>query len=248
MDGEGSGTFSFSLTPQLQRRMMGALRGEAAVRPLTIEESQVAAKRLMAEARGFEQIDRALRDRKLLAMPERAHGYTPFSRVSATCKLIVVVPYSSPERESDIVASVGMSEGEPASGVLVRLENDRVAEFTTLDFLEGEFVTRAFRREELLENRPETLREDRSRGTEQADFEPATSSAIATDAFQGLLFDEHSSSIHSPSQQENMIHDMPLVSSIAELQYLRLQGLSASPDVSCCCCCCCCWGSCSSCA
>jgi len=246
MNGEGESRSFFP--PQLERRLISALRGESALRTLTAEEAQLAARRLMAESRGFEEGDRALRERKLLPMVNRARGYAPFSRASGKPKLIVVIPYSSPEREADVVGGVGLAEGEPASGVVTRLEDQRVTAFTTFDLLAGEFVARDFGREEVLGSNLEGLREDLRRGDERPDFDRTLPATVAADAFQVLLFDEYSSSVHTAEEQQNMVHDLPLVSSIAELQYLRLQGLSASPDVSCCCCCCCCWGSCSSCA
>jgi len=234
--------------PQFERRLLSALRGEAALRALTAEEAQLAARRLMAESRGFDEVDRAMRERRLLPMVNRARGYAPFSRARGKPKLIVIVPYSSPEKDADVVGGVGLSEGEPASGVVARFEGQRVAAFTTLDLLAGEFVTRDFGRDELLRSNLEGLREDLQRGDEGPDFDRTLPAALAADAFQILLFDEYSSSVHTADEQSNMVHDLPLVTSIAELQYLRLQGLSASPDVSCCCCCCCCWGCCSSCA
>jgi len=246
VDGESESGFPLSM--QLERRLLSTLRGEAALRTLTREEAQVAARRLMAESRGVQQVDGALRERHLLPMVSRARGYAPFSRATGRAKVIVVVPYSSPEREADVVGGIGLAEGEPASGVMTRLDDQRVVAVTTFDLLAGEFVTREFARDELLRTNLGDLREDLPRGEEPPDFDRTLSETIATDAFQVLLFDEHSSSVHTPDEQNKMVHDLPLVSSIAELQYLRLQGLSASPDVSCCCCCCCCWGSCSSCA
>lgn len=237
-----------SLPADVERRLMSALRGEAAVRPLTPEEARIAAKRLMSESRGFEEVDAAMREQGLVAMVGRARGYTPFSRTSASCKLVVIVPYSSTDRDSELVGGLGLSEGEPASGVVTRLEDNRVADVATFDLLEGEFVRRRFEREELLRTPPEELREDRHRGDETPDLDRSVTAGMAADAFKVLLFDEHSSLVHDPEDQREMVYDLPLVSSIAELQYVRLEGLSASPDVSCCSCCCCCWGSCSSCA
>jgi hypothetical protein len=231
-----------------QRFVTMVFAGNPAVRSLMPDEARVAARRLEAETRGVREIDRMMREEGLVAVRRRARGYTPFSRKRARPKTVVVIPYNSPRRDSNLVGSLGLSEDELASGVIVRLEDARVESITTLDLIQGELTRREFSRDEVLTEDLHALREELERGDEPPDVPIDTSTDIASDAFKGLLFDDDSTMIHGRQVQSAMFKDAPLVGRIAELQYRRLQGLTASPDVSCCCCCCCCWGSCSSCA
>jgi len=68
------------------------------------------------------------------------------------------------------------------------------------------------------------------------------------ESFNQLLRDEYSSAIYTQEDIRDLIHNVPIISAIAELQHMRLMGMTHSPGTSCCCCCCCCWGSCSSCS
>src|SRR5208337_4669647 len=179
----------------------------------------------------------------------RAVAYAPFSKARSGPKLVGVVPYAAADRESPLVGGVGFSDGEPASGVIVELRANKIAKIMTVDFIGGKLVERTMAAEELIEEGPRKFVEKNfKRGSLERELTVQTSAGIATDAFRALLFDEHSAMIHSPSDMRELAYSAPLVSAIAELQYMRLEGITFSPDTSCCSCCCCCWGSCSSCS
>jgi hypothetical protein len=227
-----------------------AFPSATAIKALTPEEAGLVARRMLGSARGAKEIDREMRKRGLLPMAARARAYSPFSKSRASLKLVAIVPYNSTDADSDCVGGVGLSEGEPASGVVVDMRAGLIETVTTIDFIGGKIVERKISARELAQQGPRRFPEDEKfkRESLTPDIPVDTSTGMAADAFKVLLFDDHSSMVHSQADIRKMIHQAPLVSAIAELQYVRLQGLAMSPGESCCCCCCCCWGSCSSCS
>jgi hypothetical protein len=233
----------------VSRLLAAYFPGVPAAKRLTPEEAQIVARRMVENAKGAQEIDQAMRKRKLIGMASRAVAYSPFSKARGGCKLVAVVPYSAIDPDSRLVGGVGFSEGEPASGVIVELREAIVANLTTIDFIGEQVVEREIPVHELVAEGPRKFVDDKyRRGNLERDLTVDTSASIAGDAFSVLLFDEHSAMIHSPSDMRTMAFNAPLVSAIAELQYMRLEGITFSPDTSCCSCCCCCWGSCSSCS
>jgi hypothetical protein len=231
-----------------ERLIESALAGAPAIRPLPHSEALVAARKALAEARGFKEIDAAMREAGLVRGSGRARAYAPFSYTRGVPKLIAIIPYTSPDPKANRVGAIGLSHGEAANGVIVELEGTRVSSFTTLDFMEGKFSRRQLKTDDLVRGGLEKHVERKRRGSLEPDLGPEVAAAVSANAFQVLLHDEHSRAIHTPDELKALIHNAPLVTMIAELQHMRLRGLSASPDTSCCCCCCCCWGSCSSCS
>jgi hypothetical protein len=233
----------------VEERMIERLfSGAPAIRPLLPREAAVAARKALASARGAKEVDTAMRQRGLVRGLSRARAYTPFSHSLGLPKLIVIIPYTSTDPKSPYVGSIGISHGEPANGVIVQVEGQRVTTVTTLDFMEGKFSERRFNADELIKAGPEKAVERKKRGNLEPDLAVESSEAIGANAFQVLLHDEHSRAVHTPDELRALIHNAPIVTTIAELQHMRLRGLSASPDVSCCSCCCCCWGCCSCCS
>jgi hypothetical protein len=200
------------------------------------------------EARGAREIDDGMRRRGLVGALARARGYAPFSRTRARPKSISIIPYSSPDPQSRFVGGLGISEGEPASGVIVELDGTAVVKVTTLDYIGGEYSEREIPVTELVGSRLETLIERREREQLDPDISVDTASRIALNAFNVLLTDEHSQMVHTREDIQGLIYNAPVVNLIAELQYMRSIGVAASPGTSCCCCCSCCWGSCSTCS
>jgi hypothetical protein len=222
--------------------------GVPAIRPLPPAQAHAAARKQLAEARGAREIEAALRERGLVRGLARARAYAPFAHTLGRPKLIAIVPYTSADPKSSYVGAIGLSEGEPANGIVVQVDGNRVTRFTSLDFMEGKFSEKEFVTDELIRAGTEKLVERKRRGNVPPDIEIEDSAAIGSNAFQVLLHDEHSRAVHSPEDLQALIHNAPIVTTIAELQHMRLRGLSASPDVSCCSCCCCCWGCCSCCS
>jgi hypothetical protein len=231
-----------------QRLVSAAYQGHIAVRAYGLEESQIAARKQFVKARGATEIDAAMRQRGLLRMANRARTYAPFSKVLGRPKVISIVPYSSPDPNAKVVGAVGFSEGEPASGVVVELAGTKIVNFVTIDFMQGKLGIRRFAAQDLTRHGPGRLVERKVREPGPRDITIDISSSISNDALRALLVDQYSAAVHTPDQIAQFLHNAPVVSSIAELQFMRLQGLTSSPGTSCCCCCCCCWGSCSSCS
>lgn len=227
-----------------------AVGGESArsVRAMPPEESAPMARRAFAEARGAADVAKAMAARGLVQSFERSVAFMAFSNGLAGMKTVTTIPFSSPDPASQLVGCLGISDGQPANGVVVELQGTRVARFTTLDFLEGRYSERTFEVADLIAEGVGAHIEERERGAVEPDLQVSDTVNIATQAFRVLVTDDHSSSIHSPSQIGEFMFQLPVVGMIAELQYQRLRGLASSPDTSCCCCCCCCWGSCSSCS
>lgn len=218
------------------------------IKALPVEHAQLVARRALGEARGATEITQGLAKRGLLRGTDRARAFTAFSHTLANTKTITVVPFSHADKNSTQVGGMGLSDGQPANGVVVELDGTKVVRFTTLDFIEGKYSEKDFEVADLVSQGPEAHVEDVERGAVAPHLTVDASTSIATSAFRVLVSDEHSMAVHTPAEVADFMHQLPVVSMIAELQYSRLRGLAASPDTSCCSCCCCCWGSCSSCS
>jgi hypothetical protein len=222
--------------------------GMRSIKALPSEHAELVARRAVAESRGAPEIMKGLAERGLVRSFDRAKAFTAFSHTLANTKTVAIVPFSSPDKKSPLVGGLGMSDGQPANGVVVELDGTSVVRFTTLDFLEGEYSEKTFEVADLVAQGPEAHVEERERGAVEPHLTVDASAHIATHAFRVLVTDDHSRAVHTAGQVGEFMHQLPIVSMIAELQYSRLRGLAASPDVSCCSCCCCCWGCCSSCS
>lgn len=226
-----------------------------ALRAHSVEESQIIARRLYATdtskegAGSAKEIDAYMRRHGLVPMMSRACAFSPTSRMTANTKQIAIVPYASSTPDSDHVGGVGISDGEPASGVIVELKANQIVSFITVDFLGGKLDEQRISTADLIASGPEKfVNRDYKREDVQRDLTQDQSSSVASAAFQALLFDQHSTMIHTAADLRRLVNNMPIVTAIAELQYMRLEGVTFSPSTSCCSCCCCCWGCCSSCS
>ena len=229
------------------RLLAGSFSGTPALRGFSGQDAHVIARAHFNNSRGSREVDEGMRQRGLVGMMARARTYTPVSHKGKS-KAISIVPYNSTNPQSNLVGAVGFSDGEPANGVIVELQDNAIVAFTTLDFMEGKYSERRLTAEEFTRGGPQKFVEERKRGNLEPDIPIDSSASIATDAFKVFLQDEYASGLYSRDQVQKLYGNAPLAHSIAELQHLRMRGLSASPDVSCCSCCCCCWGSCSSCS
>ena len=122
-------------------------------------------RRLLTAASGAREIEEVMRQRGLLSMLTRAKAYSPLSRKAAGPRVIAIVPYVSPI-PATVVGGVGMthSEGEPASGIVVRLaDKTKVVEITALDFIKGPLVVRTIQAAELIQGGIEKFVEDTPR-------------------------------------------------------------------------------------
>jgi len=232
-----------------ERFIASAFSNVPAIHALKREEAQVCARKLLGDSKGSVEIDQAMRKLGLVGMVSRARAYAPFSKTRGCPKNVAIIPYSSTDKESTLVGGLGLSDGEPASGVVVELRGSKIENFITFDFIGGELVQQRIGAKELIAEGPRHFVDKKyKRGNEPRNLTIDDSATMANDAFRVLLFDEHSSMIHTASDLRDLAFNAPLVGAIAETQYLRLEGITFSPDVSCCSCCCCCWGSCSSCS
>jgi hypothetical protein len=230
------------------RFLQAAFTSNPAVRAHSAEESQIIARDLMSKALGAREIEAAMRQRGLLSMPTRAKAFSPFSRKAAAPRLLAIVPYVSPDPASNLVGGLGLndSSGEPASGVIVQLaDKTRVVEITTLDFIQGQLVTRTIRAAELIEGGLEKFVEDVPRVPTDPVHTIDTSGLVAGEAYHALIVDDFARSIYTMGEIQQLAHNTPLVTAIAHLQHMRHLGRPTAQ--SCCCCSTCSWGcSCSS--
>jgi hypothetical protein len=228
--------------------LQAAFSGNPAVRGHNSEESQLIARRLLTAALGAREIEEAMRQRGLLSMLTRAKAYSPFSRKAAGPRVIAIVPYVSPDPAAAVVGGVGITDsaGEPASGIVVRLaDKTKVVEITTLDFIGGQLVVRTIQAAELIQGGIEKFVEDSPRTPTEPVHPIDTAALVAGEAYHALIVDEFAKSIYTMGEIQQLAHNAPLVSAIAQLQHMRHLGVPTAQ--SCCCCSTCSWGcSCSS--
>lgn len=219
------------------------------IRALPPGQSELVARRLFDETHGASDVANGMSERGLLRSFERSLAFTAFSYSLAATKTVTVIPFSSPDPHSVYVGGLGISEGQPANGVVVELQGTRLVRFTTLDFLEGEYSERTFELADLMGGDIDAYVEERDREAIEPHLPVSDSINLSTHAFRVLVTDDHSLAVHSADDVGEFMHQLPIISMIAELQYQRLRGLHThSLTMSCCSCCCCCWGSCSSCS
>jgi hypothetical protein len=219
------------------------------IRALPPGQSELVARRLFDETEGANDVANGMGERGLLRSFERSLTFTAFSHSLAATKTVTVIPFSSPDPHSVYVGGLGISEGQPANGVVVELQGTQLLRFTTLDFLEGEYSERTFELADLMGSGIDAYVEERDREAIEPHLPVSDSINLATHAFRVLVTDDHSLAIHSSDDVGEFMHQLPIISMIAELQYQRLRGLhTTSITMSCCSCCCCCWGCCSSCS
>ena len=229
-----------------ERLLSQGFAGDAAVRALSAEESRLAAYQAHEEARGVKEIDERLRRFELQPAFDRAKSYAPFSRTTGRVRMISIIPYNGSQRDAKYVGGMGISDGEPASGVVVRMDGTKVAEIHLLDYIGNKVVERKIDPGELSQQSPRHLVEDWKREPTTPNLPSSTSTAVAGHAFRSLLFDDYSALVYTGEEVRSLIYNAPIVSAIAQLQHMRHLGTPTA--TSCCCCCCCCWGSCSSCS
>jgi hypothetical protein len=219
-----------------------------ALRAHSAEESQIMARNLISKSPGFAEIEAAMRQRGLLSMPTRAKAFSPFSRKAAGPRSIAIIPYVSTDPASTLVGGVGLndSDGEPASGVIVQLtQKTKVVEITTLDFYNGQLVTRVIRTDELIQGGIEKFVEEATRVPTEPVHSIHTAGLVSSEAYHALIVDDFAKSIYAMGEIQELAHNMPLVTAIAHLQHMRHLGRPTAQ--SCCCCSTCSWGcSCSS--
>lgn len=246
--GNCEGTMADAINTIQDRFLQAAFGGNPALRGHNSEESQLIARNLLSKALGIQEIEAAMRQRGLLSTLTRAKAFSPFSRKAVGPRTIAVVPYVSPDPTATLVGGVGLTdtEGEPASGIVVRLaDKTRVVEITSLDFIGGRLVTRTIPAAELIQGGLEKFVED----TPRTPIEPVhtidTAGLVSSEAYQALIIDDFAKSIYTAAEIQQLAHNAPLVTAIAQLQHMRHLGVPTA--ASCCCCSTCSWGcSCSS--
>jgi hypothetical protein len=232
---------------QLQERFVAeSLSGSPAIRPLPAEEAQAHAARALKETRGAKEVDEAIRGRGLAPMVVRARAYAPFSYTTGRVRMVCVVPYTSPDRTSPLVGTVGISEGEPASGVVVEMAGAAVTRATIYDFIGGRLIEKAVPAADLLRDGPKKFVERWKREKVEPNLPAETAMEIGRHAFQTLLIDDFASIVYSEDDVRQLAHNAPVITALAELQHMRHLGVPTAD--SCCCCCTCSWGCCSSCS
>jgi hypothetical protein len=229
---------------KLQERFLAErYSGSAAVRVLPAEESQLHASQVMKETRGATEVDGALRARGLAPMITRARAYLPFSRNTARVRMVCVIPYTSADPKSTLVGAVGVSEGEPVSGIVVELEQKLVTHVTAYDYIGGKLIEKSLSAPDLVRDGPKKFVERWKREKTEPNLTPETAMAIGQDAFRSFLVDDHAALVYSEADIRQLALNAPVLSAIAELQYLRHLGVPSA--TSCCCCTTTSWGSCS---
>jgi hypothetical protein len=229
-----------------QRFLAGAFKTDAAVKALSHQEAGALASRAVKEARGFAEVDHALRSRGLVSNMTRARGYTPFSTKKNAVHHVSVIPYTSPDPKSQLVGTLGISDGEPASGVVTEIVNHQVTQIWIYDFIGGKLVEKVVPAKELAASGPAKFNDPGPRDSGHENISSHTSASIAMDAFKSLLIDDYTSVIYSLDDIKQLAHTAPVVSAIAELQHMRHLGTPTAN--ACCSCCTCSWGCCSSCS
>ena len=229
-----------------QRFIAAAFSSDPVLRALSPHEARAMASRAVKEARGFAEVDRALRARGLVSNVTRARGYTPFSTKKSAVHHVTVIPYTSPDPKSKLVGSIGISDGEPASGVVTELVNNQVTQIWIYDFIGGKLVEKVVPAAELVASGPAKFNDPGPRDSGSENLSSHTAASVATDAFKSLLVDDYSSVVYSLEDVRQLAHTAPIISAIAELQHMRHLGTPTAN--ACCCCCTCSWGSCSSCS
>ena len=230
------------------RFLQAAFNGNPAVRGHNSEESLLIARNLLSKAPGVREIEAAMRQRGLLSNLTRAKAFSPFSRKAVGPRVIAVIPYVSPDPAATVVGGVGLTdtEGEPASGILVRLaDKTKVVEITAFDFIGGRLVTRTIQATELIEGGIEKFVEDTPRKPTEPVHTIDMVGLVAGEAYHALIIDDFAKSIYTAAEIQQLAHNAPLVTAIAQLQHMRHLGVPTAD--SCCCCSTCSWGcSCSS--
>jgi hypothetical protein len=246
-NGEG-GTMADAINAIQDRFLQAAFTGNPVLRGHNNEESMLIARNLQSKARGMQEIEAAMRERGLLSALTRSKAFSPFSRKAMGPRSMAIVPYVSPDPTATLVGGVGLTEteGEPASGVIIRLaDKTKVVEITTLDFIGGRLVTRTIPAAEMILGGIEKFVEDTPRTPTEPVHTADTAGMVAGEAYQTLIIDDFARSIYTADQIQQLAHNAPLVTAIAQMQHMRHLGVPSAQ--SCCCCSTCSWGcSCSS--
>jgi len=230
-----------------QQFVTSAFPSNPAIRALPVHEAIQHASQVIKSAPGATAIDQAMRQRGLVGMTTRAKAYAPFSQTVNRVRMVCVIPYTSTDPKSTLIGGVGISDDEPASGIVVQLENLAVTAITALDFVNGKLVEKMIPPSQLLASGPEPFVEtDWPRDAAKVpNLTVSVATSVAGDAYGGFLNDEYASRIYNQEQVRQLAQLGPLITSIAELQHMRHLGVPTA--ASCCCCSTCSWGcSCSS--
>src|SRR5271166_801164 len=163
-----------------QRFIGGAFKSDPALKALASHEAQALATRASAEARGFSEVDKALRARGLVQNMTRARGYTPFSAHKSGVRHVSVIPYTSHDPKSNLVGTIGISDGEPASGVVVELTKLQVTKIWTYDFIGGKLVEKVVPAAELIASGPSKFNDPGPRNSTPANVASHTSDRKST--------------------------------------------------------------------
>jgi hypothetical protein len=222
------------------------LAGVAAIRALPPEEAKLHATQALKNTRGSDEVDKAMRSQNLAPVIDRARVYAPFSRATSRVRMVCVIPYTSGDHKSHLVGTVGISDDEPVSGVVVELKEKSVVRATLFDYIGGKLVQKTVVAQDLLREGPKKFVERWKRDKIEPHLSIETAQSVSRDAFQSLLIDDYASLVYTEEDVRQLAYNAPFVTAIAELQHMRHLGVPTAD--SCCCCCTCSWGCCSSCS
>jgi hypothetical protein len=183
----------------------------------------------------------------LTPQPERSHIFNLFSPVSLKSISISITPFSS--KDLSFEGGLSISEGGHAQGVIVEMRNrTEIVGFTHIAVTRGKVVTSKHQSKELLRGR--TMVEDGDRikaiaervGKVKAakplvEIEAHQVRSLASVAYNALLSDRFSATVHSESEITTLRSQTDLVAQIGLFALFRTSGSA------CCSCSCSCWGS-----
>jgi hypothetical protein len=186
----------------------------------------------------FAVLYQALEERGLMPQPERAHLFSVYSPESRQSIAIAIMPFSS--RDQTMEGGLSTARGH-SQAVIVHLE-DRVdiRGFETLAVVNGQLEQSKFDAYELRERGARRIAERHGKvkaAQHLIEITPYQAKSMATTAYNSLLSDNFSRSVHSREEIMALRANTNIVSEIAAMVLFRTSGSA------CCSCSCSCWGS-----
>jgi hypothetical protein len=186
---------------------------------------------------------------RLRAQPERSQLFSVYSQVSNCSIAISITPFSGEDRE--VEGGLAVSQGGHAQAVVVRMKETTLTGFVHLTAANGELRESEHGLDELgaagtdvdmiVRDRQIQAIADRVGKVKSArpliEIEPGQVRSLASVAYNRLLRDDFSRSVHKGDEIEALQRNTRIVSEIGLFVLFRTDGSS------CCSCSCSCWGS-----
>lgn len=192
-------------------------------------------------------LSRAMSKYKLRAQPERSQLFSVYSPQSKAAIAISITPFSGEDRS--VEGGLSVSEGGHAQAVVVRLKDTVITGFMHLTASKREVSVSEHSIDELGREDPDMVVRDRQiqaiaervgkvkSAQPLVEIEPEQVRSLASVAYNRLLGDDFSRSVHSGKEIDALQGNTRIVSEIGLFVLFRTDGSS------CCSCSCSCWGS-----